>query len=87
MSRVKQLIGEDGGDMLQILNDMARGKLQAKAHSLVTGDTYEVGPSFQDRMRAATELLNRGFGKPTDTLELTGKDGGPLRAVFRIEEG
>ena len=73
--------------MLQLLNDMARGTLTATAHSMATGETYEVGPSFQDRKQAAVELLNRGFGKPTDTLELTGKDGGPLRAVFRIEEG
>jgi hypothetical protein len=81
-ARVKEIIGDDGRDMLQLLDDMARGKLTAKAHSLVTGETYEVGPSFKDRKDAAVELLNRGFGRPAQPL--TGEEGqGPVELVIR----
>ena len=30
------------------------------------------------RLKAAVELLDRGYGRPTSTTELTGAEGGPL---------
>lgn len=33
---------------------------------------------------AAATLLDRGWGKPAQSLEHTGKDGGPLEAVIII---
>lgn len=30
------------------------------------------------RLKAAVELLDRGYGRPTSTTELTGADGGPI---------
>ena len=34
------------------------------------------------RMEAADWLATRGFGRPTQPLEHTGEDGGPMRLVF-----
>lgn len=36
------------------------------------------------RVSAACALLDRGYGKPTQTTELTGKEGGPIK-VDRME--
>jgi hypothetical protein len=33
------------------------------------------------RVTAANALLDRGFGKPLQSMEHTGKDGGPLEVV------
>jgi hypothetical protein len=41
----------------------------------------EAPPS--SRVAAAVALLDRGFGKPSQSTELTGKDGGPI--MGRIE--
>ena len=87
VARVKVLGGDDARQYLKILHDIATGALVAKAHSLATGEEYEVGPSYRDRIEAAKELLSRGFGKPASPVELTGADGAPLKVVFRIEEG
>lgn len=35
-------------------------------------------------MAAAKEILDRGFGRPAQAVELTGEDGGPVR-IARIE--
>jgi hypothetical protein len=34
-----------------------------------------------DRIRAAEVILNRGYGTPTQSVELTGKDGGPIESM------
>lgn len=33
------------------------------------------------RVAAATALLDRGWGKPAQSVEMTGKDGGPIETV------
>jgi len=35
-------------------------------------------------LAAAKEILDRGFGRPAQALEITGEDGGPVQ-VSRIE--
>lgn len=36
---------------------------------------------LRDRLEAATWLADRGFGKPTQGVELAGKDGEPLLSL------
>lgn len=84
VARVKALIGEDGGDMLRILDGMARGTLTVKQRSFLTGEEYDVVPGFKERREAAQALLDRGFGKAAQPL--TGEDGeGPVRVVIHKE--
>jgi hypothetical protein len=37
------------------------------------------------RIAAAKELLDRGYGKSMQAVELTGADGGPLETITRVE--
>jgi hypothetical protein len=44
-------------------------------------DICEKGISESARVAAANSLLDRGYGKPTQAHEHTGKDGGPISTV------
>jgi len=70
------MVGEDGADMLAILDDIARGKMTTTV--MVDGVPLKIGPSIKERREAAVALLDRGFGKPTTPVDLAGADGGPL---------
>ena len=37
------------------------------------------GATVADRMRAIGELMDRGWGKPTQSMEHSGKDGGEIK--------
>ena len=39
-------------------------------------------PKWNDRLAAASELADRGFGKPIQGVELAGDGGGPVKVVF-----
>ena len=43
------------------------------------------GVRLRDRLDAATWLADRGFGKPTQAMELAGKDGEPLLPLAFIQ--
>lgn len=73
-------MGKDGRKAIEILWDIASGKLTITAYA--DGKPYDAEPSFKDRREAAIALLDRGFGKPAQPL--TGEDGGPI-AVTAIE--
>lgn len=75
VARVKELIGEDGQDMLSILDGIARGTTTITVMD-AEGKPVEIGPSFKDRRECAAALLDRGFGRPTTKIE--GGDGGPV---------
>lgn len=38
----------------------------------------------KDRLRAAQDLLDRGFGKPKVSTEITGVEGGPIELIVRV---
>lgn len=60
---VKALAAEYGAQAIRNLAEIANGKDQPAAA----------------RVSAANALLDRGFGKPVQAMELTGKDGGPVQ--------
>ena len=41
--------------------------------------TLEILPDYNTRMRAATAVLDRVYGRPKQTTELTGEGGGPIQ--------
>src|SRR5262249_19163112 len=43
------------------------------------------GVKLQDRLEAATWLADRGLGKPTQGVELAGKDGEPLLSLALVQ--
>jgi hypothetical protein len=43
------------------------------------------GARLRDRLEAATWLADRGFGKPTQAMELSGKDGEALVPLTLIQ--
>ena len=43
------------------------------------------GVKLRDRLEAATWLADRGFGKPTQGVELAGKDGEPLLSLALVQ--
>lgn len=50
----------------------------------IVGDDYYLVTNVAPDNRAIDSMLNRALGKPKDSVELTGKDGGPIEATFRI---
>jgi hypothetical protein len=76
-ARVKELVGNDGEKALKVLWDIATGKLTITQHAVMTGAPYQATPGFRDRREAIKELLDRGFGKPREPVDLTTRDGEP----------
>ena len=66
------------------LSEAARGHSPAALQVLVDCLTA-ADPSL--RLAAAKDLLDRGFGKPAQSVELTGEDGGPIAVTKILLEG
>lgn len=65
------------------LSDLAKDHTQAAIDTLIEVATDKAAPSAA-RVGAASAILDRGWGKPMQSVELTGEDGGPVQ-VTRIE--
>lgn len=71
---VKAKCGKDGKSLVEALHAIALGT-PAKRKKLF-GEALKV--SVKDRREAIVALLDRGWGRPAQTHEVTGADGGPL---------
>jgi hypothetical protein len=56
----------DGDEIVEILLSIARGTLSVRV-----GDS-DFPPTVKERMEAIRELLDRGWGRPTESLEIAG---------------
>lgn len=65
---IRQLGGENGRDYV------------AQLHAIATGRHDDV----HARIKAIEVLLNRGFGKPVETVEMSGLDGGPVQTLVKF---
>jgi hypothetical protein len=61
----------DGDDLVSFVVRVFRGEVE--------------GVKLRDRFEAATWLADRGFGKPTQGVELAGKDGEPLLSLALVQ--
>lgn len=61
----------DGDDLVAFVVRVFRGEVD--------------GVKLRDRLEAATWLADRGFGKPTQGVELAGKDGEPLISLALVQ--
>lgn len=60
------------------LIDMAKGHAEDALQTLVDiAKGAEFPPA--SRVSAAIAILDRGYGKPTQAVEMSGKDGGPIQ--------
>lgn len=75
-------------------NPGGRPKEDAEVKSLARASGPEAIQKLVELMRgddrrtalaAAQALLDRGFGKPSQAVELSGEAGGPIETVTRIE--
>lgn len=71
---IREQVGDDGKKLVEFwLKLLTEKDVKLKA---LFGTRYP--PRWQDRMAAAQELADRGFGRPVQALEHTGLDGGPI---------
>lgn len=73
-------------DLMAFLGKVAGGE---NVEQVVTdqGETLPVPASVKDRLRAAEMLLDRRYGKPTQSLEHSGEINGSSRLVFVFDNG
>ena len=62
--------------MVDKLVELARGKLNIGEDKQGNAKYMPVSPATQ--LTAAEALLDRGYGRPAQAIELAGKDGGPI---------
>ena len=85
-SQVKNAIGlkylvarhKASGKFEKLTEEQAQKMLSGEESDLVMVEVWEKDPN----VTAFTDLLNRLVGKPTDHLEVTGADGGPLVVMW-----
>ena len=65
-----------GREMVNKLVELARGKLNIGEDKQGNAKYMPVSPATQ--LTAAEALLDRGYGRPAQAIELAGKDGGPI---------
>ena len=61
----------DGDDLVAFVVRIFRGEVE--------------GVKLRDQLEAATWLADRGFGKPTQGVEVAGKDGEPLLSLALVQ--
>lgn len=64
------------------VQELARKNSKAAIQKLV--DLMKTAEDERVQMAAADKILDRAWGKPVQATEISGKDGGPLRAVIYI---
>ena len=65
------------GAAKRALSEMAKDHAKAALWTLAKIQADDAAPAAA-RVSAATAILDRAYGKPAQSLELTGKDGGPI---------
>jgi hypothetical protein len=85
MAFVKGQSGNPGGRPKAVMPDGRTLSEAAREHSPEALRVLVEALSNPDTaLAAAKEILDRGFGRPAQALEITGEDGGPVQ-VSRIE--
>jgi hypothetical protein len=77
---IRQKCGDDGKNLTDFWLLVVYGTDQEIKRRL----GCKAAPSFRDRMAAADALADRGYGKPKDTVEITGENGGPISVIRRV---
>lgn len=71
-----------GRELVDFALALMRGEVEVKDVRVVDRELVEVmkPPGHEVRMDAVKYLTDRGWGKAKETVELSGKDGGPIEA-------
>ena len=73
---VRRYVKGFGREMVDKLVELARGKLNIGEDKQGNAKYMPVSPATQ--LTAAEALLDRGYGRPAQAIELAGKDGCPI---------
>lgn len=65
------------------LMEMAKDHAPAALETLV--QIAQGGESEAARVSAANAILDRGYGRPPQSMEVTGKDGGSIAFTFNLD--
>ena len=72
------------GKAKRALAEMAKDHAEAALSTLAEVHADQAAPAAA-RVSAATAILDRAYGKPTQAMEHTGKDGGPIQTQSRTD--
>lgn len=77
----------DRNKLLEYLSRVASGEETEKVvvKSRETWELEEIPCSTKDRIHATEVLLERGFGKAVQGLEVAGADGGPVTWLIKVQ--
>jgi protease II len=67
----------DRNKLLEFVASVANGD-ETETHYDKEGNAYEGAATIKDRLHAVEMLLERGYGKPAQSVELSGAGGVPL---------
>lgn len=67
----------DDDEILDVMNEL--GDIDSRG---VVGDKYYIITKDKPNYKAVESLLNRSFGRPKESLELSGQDGAPILIKF-----
>lgn len=73
LSAVRRIVGDDGGDLVESWRLIAFGtqkQIEAK---------YGAKATMRERLLAMQELADRGFGRPVQSVEMSGPEGQPIQ--------
>lgn len=83
--RVREVIGPDGAEAVEVLRKIMRGEPfdlggpRSSEYFPGPSDPRRISyPTVREMHEAATALLDRGFGKPSQGVELSGPGGSPI---------
>ena len=67
----------DSNKLLDFIGRVASGE-EPEQHLDKLGTIYELKPKISDRIKAVEFLSDRAYGKPAQSVEVSGENGGPL---------
>lgn len=75
---VRRYSREQGREAVDMMIELMRGRLIVDAGTPEAPKPTVMVVGAATRLAAAVEILDRGYGKPAQSVEIAGKDGGPI---------
>lgn len=75
---VRRYSRENGREAVDKMIELMRGRLVVNAGTEEEPKPTVVIVGAATQLAAAAEILDRGYGKPAQSVEIAGKDGGPI---------
>lgn len=83
IARMMRELAGDGEELVKAAFDIATGRLKLKRYTML-GEPYEVEPNYKERLQAAEFCRDTGWGRPAQTIELSGPDGEAIELKAQV---